>query len=481
MDKHLNLFYSYNQGELQNPATENQLENNLTRALIVTLKNLSKPTRNLLIEKILYTDPEQHIKSNDFTFDLQNTEIKRDKESYKYLVILQRKRSQIKVEDLKNLNQSLFRYFTDENSASDIQKQIRQSTKEERAFVKDGSTINYEELNSIFELTKGNIPDAWIIGEKETILLETKIGNNTASPYQIFRHITGENGFGITYKEFLSGQSELKLVNISWGELCNFIKDIQPQDQLGNDKLLLNELLEYIIMTAQVLDFSYITSNNIDPILHKNQFELFLDRFDSELIKANLDIPLERKKRKKSGLWEPYTIKGSLDEDPHFTISFSDKEMSIALTTKNMTQVKKVISSIEEFYVTKRNNPDATIFRYYISQEQYKLVDWKPGQLHGEHESLFNFYIFFSEIKENISRVCKIIKEFTDLKLYKQFELGYSIQFYDFSKVDKKRDGFQVRNTNIQLLDNPDQIVRIFIDFIKETLHMYKIMDRAKN
>ena len=385
MDKHLNLFYSYNQGELQNPATESQLENNLTRSLIVTLKNLSKTTRNRLIEKILYKDEDQRLKSNNFTFDLQNTDIKRSKESNKFLVILQRKRSQIKMEDLKNLNQSLFRYFTDENSATEIQKQIRLSIKEERAFVKDGLTINSEELNSILELTKGNIPDAWIIGEKEIVLLETKIGNNTASPYQIFRHITGENGFGISYKEFLSGQSELQLVNISWGELCNFIKEIKPQDQLGNDRLFLDELLEYIIMAAQVLDFSYITSNNIDPFLHKNHFELFLDRFDSELIKANLDIPIGRKKRKKSGLWEPYTIKGSLNEDPHYTISFSDKEMSIALTTKNMTQVKKVISSIEEFYVAKKNKQDASIFRYYISQEQYKLVDWKPGQLHGKH------------------------------------------------------------------------------------------------
>lgn len=53
MDKHLNLFYSYNQGSLDKLEKVKQLEDNITRALIVTLMSLEANKQKCFIEKLL--------------------------------------------------------------------------------------------------------------------------------------------------------------------------------------------------------------------------------------------------------------------------------------------------------------------------------------------------------------------------------------------------------------------------------------------
>jgi hypothetical protein len=475
MDKHLNLYYSYNPGDLSSPETQKQLENNLTRALITTIKNLYSETQRQFIERLIAQKTGIKLKSKKFLFDLQNTEHNVNKDASKYIIILQRTKSGITLKDLKKINEPLLTFLATQDNRDELQQDINRHLREGSDFTRNGITIKNDELTSILDLILHNIPDAWIIGEKETILIETKIGNNVASPFQIVRHITGKKGFNISHKDLDKGISDIKLVCITWEDVASFIRQLQKNDLDNKEHFLLNELLEYINMTAQVLDFKYIIDNEIDKNIHKDQFELLLCKLDNEI--KNKKLPFERKKRKKSGLWEPYTLIGSHKEDPHYTVHFSDKEMSIYLTTRNMRQVKEAISKLQTYYQSKQNNTAIPLFRYYICQEQYRLVDWKQGQLHGEFQHPFSFYTYFSEIGENIAKICQILAEFSEMKIYKQFELGYSIQFYDFSKIDN-RDTLQVRKLNRQLLNEPNEIVKIFTKFIVETKELFDIMNK---
>src|SRR5438045_1937541 len=93
MDKHLNLFYSYNQGNSNSLERAKQLENNLTRALISTLQNLSKNVQHAIISKMVNGEK---LNSKDFTFDLQDTSKEYiNKKAQKFLLILQRDKSDI--------------------------------------------------------------------------------------------------------------------------------------------------------------------------------------------------------------------------------------------------------------------------------------------------------------------------------------------------------------------------------------------------
>ncbi len=475
MDKHLNLYYSYNHGDLSGPETQKQLENNMTRALITTVKNLNSETQCQFIELLIAQKTGIKLKSKKFLFDLQNTEHNVNSDASKYIIILQRTKSEITLKGLEKINESLLAFLTTQDNRNELQRDINRHLKEGSDFTRNDLTIKNDELNSILDLIHQNIPDAWIMGEQEAILIETKIGKNIASPFQIIRHITGKNGFNIAHKEFACGISDVNLVCTTWEEVASFIKQLQKNGLDNKEHFLLNELLEYIIMTAQVLDFNYIIDNVIDKNIHKDQFELLLCKLDNEI--KNKKLPFERKKRKKSGLWEPYTLIESNKEDPHYTVHFSDKEMSISLTTRNMRQVKNAIPKLQAYYMGKQDNPSIPLFRYYVCQEQYRLVDWKQGQLHGEFQHPFSFYTFFSEIGENIAKICQILAEFSEMKIYKQFELGYSIQFYDFSKIDD-RDTLQVRKLNRQLLSDPNEIVKLFAEYIVDTKELFDIMNK---
>jgi len=72
--------------------------------------------------------------------------------------------------------------------------------------------------------------------------------------------------------------------------------------------------------------------------------------------------------------------------------------------------------------------------------------------------------------------ICNIIKELTKIKIYKQFELGYHISFFDFSKIREKDKENQIRYLNKQLFEKPNKLINEFIHFMKETSEIYNLM-----
>lgn len=64
------------------------------------------------------------------------------------------------------------------------------------------------------------------------------------------------------------------------------------------------------------------------------------------------------------------------------------------------------------------------------------------------------------------------------MQIYKQFELGYEIKFYDFSKIRDDKQESQIRYLNKDLLENPSIIINEFVNFMEETSSMYNLMKK---
>ncbi|MDQ3181307.1 MAG: hypothetical protein M3Q33_12385 [Acidobacteriota bacterium] len=477
MEKHLNLFYSYNQGNLSSSERIKQLEDNLTRALIVTLRSLEVSTQvsflNLLLSKNI-------IHSKSFVFDLQNTKrYKPRSDTAKFLIILQRDKSNFTLKDFQNLDTSFLENKTDFEK-KEIEKDIRKhiTSESQENFQINNTDFKFSELNSLLQFFYGNRPDAWIISEKEVILFETKIGYNSASKYQIYRHITGKSGLNLKPQNLKNNNANLSIINITWEEIGKIFQSLKS-DVKQTEHFLISQFLEYISMTGQKLNLEYLVKGEFESELHREQFSLFLNQFDKKIVEKKL--PFKRHHRTKAGLWEPYGIEISenvISKNPHYTIGFWESEIGISLTTNNHKQINAEFLRLLENYFSQKTQKPYLLKRYAISLKKYHLVDWKKGDQRGETDDSFEFYFEFSEIKSNFSALSKIISELTKLKIYKQLDFIYQIRFFDFSKIREKGKESQIRYLNKHLLENPTELIEEFVSFMEETSAMYNQMNK---
>ena len=156
MDPHLNIFQAYHGGNTNSPDHINRLEDNLTRAFLITLRYLPNNELIEFLKNLGFKNVPKKLK-----FDLQNLSDKQalkriQKSKQKFVLLISRDKvepSQLKI------------------AKSDTVQNTR--------------------------------PDGWIYGDLKTsswgILIESKVGENKQSAQQIYRHITDKerSGFGI--------------------------------------------------------------------------------------------------------------------------------------------------------------------------------------------------------------------------------------------------------------------------------------------
>ncbi len=189
-DRHLNLFYSYNR--------DNQLiENNLTRALVVTLRHLRPSLRKIVLAEIML----------DAALDL-------DFEGVKFALQGNVDRASV--------------------------------AKAQRKYVLTLSSNIPQLLTGSREIKGRSIPDAWILGRENTycILVESKVGNNPLNADQISDHAEGWLG--------LQGENESQraIISSSWVRVCDALADIMedraPVNATPLEKELISELLQFL-------------------------------------------------------------------------------------------------------------------------------------------------------------------------------------------------------------------------------------------
>jgi hypothetical protein len=194
-DKHLNLFYSYNQ--------DNELiENNLTRAFIVSLRVVSAIVRNYFLK-----------------------------------VLLEKEFIRLKINDIVDLSSFMNAKFSLQAHMS--KEKVKKFAHSYIMTLASDTYVESEEAQ-----TNGTtIPDAWIYDEIAgyCFLIEAKVGQNPLDNCQLHSHA----------KEWLLLMSREEvhkhLITITWIDVLQAINRVQSQTDLG--KLTLNKQ-EYFIFDA---------------------------------------------------------------------------------------------------------------------------------------------------------------------------------------------------------------------------------------
>ncbi len=193
-DPHLNLFYSYNQ--------DNELiENNLTRAWIVTLRMLSAETRNLFLQTVL----KDH-----------------------FLVAR---------EELPSFGASHFALQgnIDKHQARQFSQKYVLTIATQREFE-----------SGLFQPGGGDsIPDAWIYDDEQgyCFLIESKVGGNPLNAEQVHRH--AKIWFGID-NQTEPGNFENQLISLAWLDILKIAKNPVIDIANSQEQLLLQEFASFL-------------------------------------------------------------------------------------------------------------------------------------------------------------------------------------------------------------------------------------------
>jgi len=463
-DKHFNVFYSYAQGK-KGTENNNILENNITRALLITMKE-SKKARNT----ILNTFEPNFPLNDDIYFNFQSVKEMEDKEkitNWTILIISPEKYD----EAITTISADILKYYKffdnnkdEQNDSEKIIREINQRITNETDVCRKRALEDCKDY-----ILRNGLPDGWIINtvNKAGICIESKI-EGTATKRQIDRHkkYIKENFKNVDI-------STINVVSITWNAIYEVITK-----GISQDDYLVKNFKEYLIMSGLVLNFDFTETGKWDDIdLAKEQFKLLLEKIDQKVKIENFG----RSARPLDLLWDLYgTINGDkVKMDPHYSVSFNPESTSIALTTKGTSKIRSLVAGnlMLEYLINSFNDPHKHNYMYYLQMSDYKIIDHKKGQMKGETYMPFDFYISLSsfknenQIREMIDTVQKLIP------FAKLVRFGVKIDFPNNEKIKENTDDFQMRKENKKFISDPQKVVDLYSCFIKETFEIFKSIE----
>jgi hypothetical protein len=530
-DRYLNLFYSYDKGSNKDLLNLKQLENNFTRSFIICFDNLKEANKKLFLEHLIsnHSSKKLQLKFKNIEVDLQSFENTSELKEYqksksKILLVIGSNKSNIKKDDFTTYNEEMISLFDVVSKNGKITNDLRKfiSNKSKEINSKDSINVsheiteikkklksilnkNQEELNNIFlninsksqleteldlffDISGKAIPDAWIYNDNFTILIEAKVGSNPIYKDQIFRHLSRDEGFFIKRNQLIKGNKcdKYEIIDITWKDIYNIFKKI-PLEKNGKEEFIINQYKEYLKMTAEVLDLSFIVKEDggYDNEIAKNIFPKLLQELD-ESIKSSEEIDIEnlkRSNRAKSGsLWDYYGIEKNKEvkQDPHYSVYFGEDGAGIELTTKHKKSILKVLENkkLEEFLIDLfKHNTKASISRYSINLGTYKLIDKKKGQIKGETFSTFSFSVNLFELFDQKNPAVEITKILNDMKKYagmaKQIGILFMVTYPTVSKIKDGSEENTIRSMNKKIFEK-NLLLPELIKFIKDTQSIFK-------
>lgn len=236
-DRHLNIFYSYNR--------DNELiENNMTRAFIVSMRIISRKLRSHILSKLLKSNVKLELLSRleNIDFALQEN-------------------IPISVDKLREITNKYIITLTGNNIIEDLEK------------YSDSKLFDKVQFSPYIK------PDAWIFdNEKDPnfcFMIECKTINDVLNAEQIIAY--AKYFFGIyNYDEM-----EKIIIRISWYDIVDICSDLLRDDFLGNEQeaLVLENLIGYLSY-CNVIPFTGFTFDNIPKFPEYNIAEFLEFNFD---------------------------------------------------------------------------------------------------------------------------------------------------------------------------------------------------------
>ena len=446
-DSHLNLFFAYSSGDTRDLDHVRQLEDNITRSFLITLSKLEEKKQIEFIRELLSDSkpgrPKINFGKGGIKFDLQNLESEKEQKT----VYKAEEKILLLISGISSVGAGIDKSIFDINKFSDLKENFEKLEKlqeikgnnESKSFIrkiqetyranqksgrkdplqyslelaKGPSQIEFahDQLCSLYNGLHDSRPDGWIYSEKLAILIEAKVGTNAQDKWQLFRHLTNENGFKIDSKNVLGGEKckAYRLVNKTWNEISDLLGRVDPNN------MLVKEFKEYLIMCGEILDLSFIVKEeeyNADKM--RAQFPLLLSKLDSAIssLKIKEIDELTRGKRRLDGLWDYYGFKQpkkDIGHNPDYLIDFNKESALFYLRTNNHRQMKILLKTEQkakednEFrrvLLDVLNTEEKLNERYFITLQTEKIIDWKNGAQHGEKFDTFFFGIALSELQK---------------------------------------------------------------------------------
>ena len=488
MERHLNLFYSYSGGNESDVGHTKVLEDNVTRAFMVTLSQLDSAQKSTFLLKLFGNHGVSKI-GNNVRLDLQNVDSEYSSSIHsspiRIVLMISRTLSKITKEDIGRVSKQRLSWI--EKLPKDGLKKMQQHYKKNAKGIGDkppfallrGHEIPYEQLLSFYELCHGARPDAWIyeLGSY-TVLIEAKVGNATQSIVQILRHLKDQHGLKITSSQLDKG--EYCLIPITWEQLANMLIEVAPRN------VFINELRRYLVMSGQILDLGFIVSRDegYSKETMREQFPLFMRRLDKSIESVLVDKKssglLRRDKRPLHNLWDWYGVyneeKKKTMRSPHISVSFDEKYASIDLTIRPKQKMVKKLLKSEKFRDYLKNiikNDVIDLDRYCFYLDNHHLLDHRKGQIKGEVRPAFQFTATLRELCKDENKYNQFLDETLPqmIPFSKQFGFGIRVQYFDPSRRTTK-DGLKARN--VQLLKDVDELLKLYSNFVGDMIPLMK-------
>ena len=455
MEPHLNIFQAYHGGNHNSPDQINRLEDNLTRAFLIVLKYLKPNEVTEFLKNLGFAGTLTSPK-----FDLQNLTDKNalrkiQKSKNQWILVITRDRYEF---SWKEKDKELFQKI-DELIGSlrkDFLSKVKKALKCKNPVSFKDVEITSDEASSYYELLHECRPDGWIYNDKDPfgILIESKVGGNKLTNAQIYRHLSGNDGFNL--KENALSFEEEKIISVTWEGIIN-----ELPSKRGVAGEIIKQFKEYIIMSGEVLDLEKL-NKKYDQNLAKSNLKILAEKIDHCVSEEKLNLV---RFGNFGDQWCAYGLSNSNFESTHFSVGLREDGIYCALTIPTKDK-KKFQSKLEDPRLKKHIddilNDKKKCLMYILELCNYRIIDWKQGQIKGDKHGTFSFSIRLSELKDSKIKYGDFVKIAIDcLSVTKQFDYIFKISW-----IDAKKPG-DFRAKNRRLLKDPNKLVDEFVGFMK--------------
>lgn len=491
MDKHLNLFYSYDRGSRKDLDHLKQLEDNITRSFIITVMKLSEEQKLTFLNNLL-DDSELKTKKK-LNFDLQNIDDKSNNKiiknaKNKILLCISREKSNIDLSSFQQKDRDIIRKIAkikkDENEKDKILKRIKLEYKSffknnkftyevEELNEKIGDKITEDNINDIYQmLIQKSRPDAWIFNKDIAILIEAKIGSGKVFKAQLFRHLTKSFGFndGQIFDKDKRPQ-KLELITTTWEKVVEELSKLKD-----SGKTFIKDFKEYMNMTGQTLNFEkffHSQNNDVDErwggVEPKDTLRILKDKLNNCLEEHGLDF--EKREQVNETRMNYYWLRLFEIKSPNSpihwrgTIYLNPDEVSVDVLAFDPKQ-KNFKAIFEKILEVANDLEEHDKLRTWVSIRKYgKRVIAQKGRDYDYCSLNYNVGEGSSFFKntQNLIDFAKSIKP-------KQIGMKFSISSPGSNAKHWNADGKNINYQDAELLKNPVKIVDKFSSFINLSL-----------
>lgn len=453
-DKHFNIFYSYSRGNDKTGMNISVIENNLTRAVMICLKESSDFMRKFIGSIIDESNEStKHLYAKNIICDLQelkneNKMIARKTRKW-YLVSLSPEKYNASRKN--NDVEKACKIFggTDEGAKRKELRKIEELIKK----TKNTDEDKRNEYSACIDYYHSNgRPDAWIINKNSSwgICIETK-KYGFPSVSQMRRHEK-------KIKKLSNVRNiPVKIKSVTWDDIYKI---------LNGNNVFIKKLKELIKMDhlRSTLDMSFLLQKD-DGFEEESryQFGLLLEKMD-EVFKKN-GFERRSKEQKKSELWAAYVKSPEKLHYPHYSIYMFPSFIGIGVTLKGgRKQEEEFLENINKIRIP----PKESLF-YYVRLVDYRTI---TGTQKGLTHEGFNYH-FTLEKKEKQRKLQFLtllhIAETNEIQ-HKQLEFGFSIPLKYALHQGKEND---VSKFAKKIIGDPSKLWSKYEKFIKDTCKVF--------